>query len=195
MNKSVLVAFLVLVSEFSALAQHRLVTEVKKEISGMVLTVDNYKNSLKKITKALENEDTKDKAETWWIAGKIQYAIYDKMMANKAVGDKINSTEAGLALIDGYDKLQVALIKDTTLILDKKGNPVIDKKTGKTKVKTKYSKEVMNKIVDHLVDYSAVAGDFYLAGDWSNAYRAWDIYCNTAKCDWAKRKRLTSPTR
>lgn len=193
MNKSVLVAFLVLVSEFSALAQHRLVTEVKKEISGMVLTVDNYKNSLKKITKALENEDTKDKAETWWIAGKIQYAIYDKMMANKAVGDKINSTEAGLALIDGYDKLQVALIKDTTLILDKKGNPVIDKKTGKTKVKTKYSKEVMNKIVDHLVDYSAVAGDFYLAGDWSNAYRAWDIYCNTAKCDWAKKKKVNEP--
>lgn len=193
MNKSVLVALLVLVSEFSALAQHRLVTEVKKEISGMVLTVDNYKNSLKKITKALENEDTKDKAETWWIAGKIQYAIYDKMMANKAVGDKINSTEAGLALIDGYDKLQVALIKDTTLILDKKGNPVIDKKTGKTKVKTKYSKEVMNKIVDHLVDYSAVAGDFYLAGDWSNAYRAWDIYCNTAKCDWAKKKKVNEP--
>ena len=193
MKKSVLVAFLVLVSEFSALAQHRLVTEVKKEISGMTLTVDNYKNSLKKITKALENEDTKDKAETWWIAGKIQYAIYDKMMANKAVGDKINSTEAGLALIDGYDKLQVALVKDTTLILDKKGKPVIDKKTGKTKVKTKYSKEVMNKIVDHLVDYSAVAGDFYLAGDWSNAYRAWDIYCNTAKCDWAKKKKVNEP--
>lgn len=193
MKKSVLVAFLVLVSEFSALAQHRLVTEVKKEISGMTLTVDNYKNSLKKITKALENEDTKDKAETWWIAGKIQYAIYDKMMASKAVGDKINSTEAGLALIDGYDKLQVALVKDTTLILDKKGNPVIDKKTGKTKVKTKYSKEVMNKIVDHLVDYSAVAGDFYLAGDWSNAYKAWDIYCNTAKCDWAKKKKVNEP--
>ena len=193
MNKSVLVALLVLVSEFSALAQHRLVTEVKKEISGMVLTVDNYKNSLKKITKALENEDTKDKAETWWIAGKIQYAIYDKMIANNAVGDKINSTEAGLALIDGYDKLQVALIKDTTLILDKKGKPVIDKKTGKTKVKTKYSKEVMNKIVDHLVDYSAVAGDFYLAGDWSNAYKAWDIYCNTAKCDWAKKKKVNEP--
>lgn len=175
------------------MAQNRLVTEVKKEISGMTLSVDNYKNSLKKINKALENDETKDKAETWWLAGKIQYAIYDKMMANKAVGDKINSTEAGLALIDGYDKLQVALNKDTIKVLDKKGNPVIDKKTRKAKYKTKYSQEIMNKVVSHLIDYSAVAGDFYAAGDWNNAYKAWDIYCNTAKCDWAKKKKVNEP--
>ena len=193
MKKLVLASLLIVVSGFSTLAQHRLVTEVKKEISGMTLTVDNYKNSLKKIKKALENEETKDKAETWWIAGKIQYSIYDKMMANKAVGDKINSTDAGLALIDGYDKLQIALHKDTIIVLDKKGNTVIDKKTGKPKVKTKYSQEIMNKIVAHLVDYSAVAGDFFLAEDWSNAYRAWDIYCTNAKSDWAKKKKVNEP--
>lgn len=180
-------------SGLSALAQNRLVTEVKKEISAMTLTVDSYKNSLKKINKALEHEETKEKAETWWVAGKIQYAIYDKMMANKAVGDKINSIDAGLALIDGYDKMQVALHKDTINILDKKGNPVVDKKTGKNKVKTKYSQEIMNKIIDHIVDYSAVAGDFYSAGDWSNAYKAWDIYCNTAKCPWAIKKKVNEP--
>ena len=193
MKKIVLVSFLTVASAFSALAQPRLVNEVKKEISAMTLSVDNYKNSLKKINKALENEETKDKAETWWIAGKIQYSIYDKMMANKAVGDKINSTDAGLALIDGYDKLQVALKKDTIEIYDKKGNPVLNKKTGKIKVKTKYSQEIQNKIVDHLVDYSAVAGDFYLAGDWNNAYKAWDIYCNTAKSPWAIKKKVNEP--
>ena len=193
MKKIVLVSFLTVASAFSALAQPRLVNEVKKEISAMTLTVDNYKNSLKKINKALENEETKDKAETWWIAGKIQYSIYDKMMANKAVGDKINSTDAGLALIDGYDKLQVALKKDTIEIYDKKGKPVLNKKTGKIKVKTKYSQEIQNKIVDHLVDYSAVAGDFYLAGDWNNAYKVWDIYCNTAKSPWAIKKKVNEP--
>ncbi|MBO4723041.1 MAG: hypothetical protein J5629_08955 [Muribaculaceae bacterium] len=193
MKKTVLVFILVFMSGISLMAQNRLVTEVKKEISGMALSVDNYKNSLKKIYKALENDETKDKAETWWVAGKIQYAIYDKMMANKAVGDKINSTEAGLALIDGYDKLQVALNKDTIIVLDKKGNPVIDKKTRKAKYKTKYSQEIMNKVVSHLIDYSAVAGDFYAAGDWNNAYKAWDIYCNTAKCDWAKKKKVNEP--
>ena len=193
MKKTVLVSILVFLCGISLMAQNRLVTEVKKEISGMALSVDNYKNSLKKINKALENDETKDKAETWWVAGKIQYAIYDKMMANKAVGDKINSTEAGLALIDGYDKLQVALNKDTIIVLDKKGNPVIDKKTRKAKYKTKYSQEIMNKVVSHLIDYSAVAGDFYAAGDWNNAYKAWDIYCNTAKCDWAKKKKVNEP--
>lgn len=174
-------------------AQQRLVNEVKKEISAMTLTIDNYKSSLKKISKTLENDETKDKSEPWWIAGKIQYSIYDKMMNNKALGEKFNSTEAGLALIDGYDKFQVALSKDTVVVTDKKGNPKIDKKTGRPRVKTKFSQDIATRIVERLVDYSAVAGDFYLAGDWASAYRAWDIYCDIAKSDWAKKRNKEEP--
>lgn len=192
MKKTVLV-LLVVGCVLSTTAQQRLVTEVKKEISGMSLTVDNYKNSLRKITKALENEETKDKAEPWWVAGKIQYSIYDKMMNNKALGEKVSSTDAGIALLDGYQKFQTALFKDTIIVRDKKGNPVIDKKTGRPKVKTKFSQDIANRIIDHLVDYSAVAGDFYLASDWTNAYEAWDIYCNLAKSDWAKKRKKAEP--
>lgn len=193
MKKTLFLLSFLIMAVVSSTAQHRLVNEVKKEISGQTLSVDNYKNSLKKINKALENDDTKDKAETWWIAGKICYSIYDKMMNNKASGEKIKSTDAGLALIDGYDKMQVALEKDTIKLYDKKGSMIIDKKTGKAKVKTKYSNDIMNRIVSHIVDYSAVAGDFYLAGDWENAYKAWDIYCTTAKCDWAVKKKVNEP--
>lgn len=173
-----------------AMAQQRLVDEVKKDISAMTLTVDNYKNSLKKINKALENTDTREKAEPWWVAGKIQFFIYDKMMNNKAAGEKIKQTDAAIALIDGYDKFQVALSKDTIFLADKRGNPIIDKKTKKRKFKTKYSKDIVNRVLEHLVDYSAAAGDFYLAGDWANAYKAWDIYCNTAQSEWAKKRKI-----
>ena len=173
-----------------AMAQQRLVDEVKKDISAMTLTVDNYKNSLKKINKALENADTREKAEPWWVAGKIQFFIYDKMMNNKAAGEKIKQTDAAIALIDGYDKFQVALSKDTIFLADKRGNPIIDKKTKKRKFKTKYSKDIVNRVLEHLVDYSAAAGDFYLAGDWANAYKAWDIYCNTAQSEWAKKRKI-----
>ena len=173
-----------------AMAQQRLVDEVKKDISAMTLTVDNYKNSLKKINKALENADTREKAEPWWVAGKIQFFIYDKMMNNKAAGEKIKQTDAAIALIDGYDKFQVALSKDTIFLADKRGNPIIDKKTKKRKFKTKYSKDIVNRVLEHLVDYSAAAGDFYLAGDWANAYKAWDIYCNTAQSKWAKKRKI-----
>ncbi len=188
-------AAIILVSSFcfAANAQQRLVDEVKKEISGMSLTVDNYKNSLKKINKVLENESTGSKAEPWWVAGKIQYLIYDKMMNNRAAGENIKSTDAGKALIDGYDKFQQALAKDTVFSTDKRGNPVIDKKTGKRKFKTKYSHDIMNRVVDHLVDYSAVAGDFYLAGDWASAYKAWEIYHNTARSSWARKKKIIEP--
>ncbi len=193
MRNLVLVLFIASCSILEVAAQQRVVNEVKKEISGLSLTVDNYKNSLKKITKTLENDETKEKAEPWWIAGKIQYAIYDKMMNNKAAGEKINQVEAGLALIDGYDKFLTALDKDSTKVTDKKGNPVIDKRTKKCKVKTKYSQDIVNRVVDHMIDYSAVAGDFYLANDWEHAYRAWDIYCEIATSSWAKSKKMTEP--
>ena len=192
--KKTIVALLYLVAmPFLVNGQQRLVNEVKKEISGLTLTVDSYKNSLKKINKALENEETKDKAEPWWVAGKIHYSIYDKMMNNKAAGEKINSTEAGMALLDGYDKFMVALNKDSVAVRDKKGNQVIDKKTKAPKVKTKFSQDIVGRIVDHLVDYSAVAGDFYMVSDWDNAYKAWDIYCKLAKSDWAKKRKKAEP--
>ena len=192
--RNTIVALLYLVAmPFLVNGQQRLVNEVKKEISGLTLTVDSYKNSLKKINKALENEETKDKAEPWWVAGKIHYSIYDKMMNNKAAGEKINSTEAGMALLDGYDKFMVALNKDSVAVRDKKGNQVIDKKTKAPKVKTKFSQDIVGRIVDHLVDYSAVAGDFYMVSDWDNAYKAWDIYCKLAKSDWAKKRKKAEP--
>ena len=192
--KKTIVALLYLVAmPLLVNGQQRLVNEVKKEISGLTLTVDSYKNSLKKINKALENEETKDKAEPWWVAGKIHYSIYDKMMNNKAAGEKINSTEAGMALLDGYDKFMVALNKDSVAVRDKKGNQVIDKKTKAPKVKTKFSQDIVGRIVDHLVDYSAVAGDFYMVSDWDNAYKAWDIYCKLAKSDWAKKRKKAEP--
>lgn len=194
MMKKLIVALLTLAAlPCTAVGQQRLVNEVKKEISGLTLTVDNYKNALKKINRALENDETKDKAEPWWVAGKIHYSIYDKMMNNKAAGEKVNSTDAGLALLDGYDKMVVALHKDSVPQRDKKGNPVIDKKTKLPKVKTKFSRDIVDRMIDHLVDYSAVAGDFYMASDWDHAYKAWDIYCQLAKSDWAKKRKKVEP--
>lgn len=194
MMKKLIVALLTLAAlPCTAVGQQRLVNEVKKEISGLTLTVDSYKNALKKINRALENDETKDKAEPWWVAGKIHYSIYDKMMNNKAAGEKVNSTDAGLALLDGYDKMVVALHKDSVPQRDKKGNPVIDKKTKLPKVKTKFSRDIVDRMIDHLVDYSAVAGDFYMASDWDHAYKAWDIYCQLAKSDWAKKRKKVEP--
>ena len=193
MRKVLALLMIVALGTATAVSQQRVVNEVKKEISGMSLTVDNYKNSLKKITRTLENDETKDKAEPWWIAGKIHYSIYDKMMNNKALGEKISATDASIALLNGYEKFQTALEKDSVAVRDKKGNPVLDKKTGRPKVKTKFSQDIVNRIIDHLVDYSAVAGDFYLASDWEHAYKAWDIYCNLARSDWAKKRNKAEP--
>ena len=59
MKKFFVVLMLIALGTMGVVAQQRLVNEVKKEISGLTLTVESYKNSLKKINKALENEETK----------------------------------------------------------------------------------------------------------------------------------------
>ena len=45
MKKFLVVLLWIAMSTMVVVAQQRLVNEVKKEISGMTLTVDNYKNS------------------------------------------------------------------------------------------------------------------------------------------------------
>ena len=44
MKKFLVVLLWIVMSTMLVVAQQRLVNEVKKEISGMTLTVDNYKN-------------------------------------------------------------------------------------------------------------------------------------------------------
>ena len=73
-----------------------------------------------------------------------------------------------------------ALKLDTIHVLDKKGEPVIDRKTRKPQVKTKYSKDVVNRLVEHHDDYRIVGSELYNVKDWDGAYKAWEYYCRMA---------------
>ena len=59
-------------------AQRRLLVEVKQDLNALTLTVDSYQNALNKLKPALTNDETKEDAETWYVAGKIAYSKYDK---------------------------------------------------------------------------------------------------------------------
>jgi len=87
----------------------------------------------------------------------------------------------GHALIDAYGYSLTALKLDTIRVLDRKGNPQIDKKTKRPKVKTKYSKEVISRLVDHHNDYRVAGSELYNVKDWEGAYTAWEYYCRLAQ--------------
>ena len=160
--------------------QHMLVSQAKKDITGLTMTVDSYNKAFNKLKPALVNEETSNQAETWSLASRIKVELFDKYMDNRRVGKKIDIKAMGHTLIDAYDYSMKALQLDTVHILDKKGEPVIDKNTKRPKVKTKYSKEVVNRLVEHHDNFRFVGSELYNIKDWDGAYKAWDDYCQMA---------------
>lgn len=179
--KKIVIIFLAVVSlATDAAAQQLLVDQAKKAITGLTMTVDSYNKAFNKLQPALTNDETRNRAETWALANRIKIEQYDKYMDNRRVGKKIDAKVMGHTLLDAYDYSLNALKLDTIHILDKKGEPVIDKKTKRPKVRTKYSKDVVNRLVEHHDNYRIVGSELYNIKDWDGAYKAWDYYCRMA---------------
>lgn len=164
----------------NAAGQHLAVAEARKAITGLTMTVDSYNKAFNKLAPALTNDETRNRAETWALANRIKIEQYDKYMDNVRVGKKIDTKKMGHTLIDAYEYSLNALKLDTIHILDKKGQPVIDKKTKRPKVRTKYSKDVVDRLVEHHDNYRMVGSELYNIKDWDGAYKAWDYYCAMA---------------
>ena len=177
MKRITIIFVTILAMSFSVCAQNSLVADAKKAISGLTMTVDSYNKAFNKFKPALTNDETRNKAETWALANRIKIELYDKYMDNRRVGKNIDTKAMCYALLDAYDYSLNALKLDTIHVLDKNGKPVIDKKTKRPQVRTKFSKEVVNRLVDHHDSYRMAGSELYNIKDWDGAYKAWDYYC------------------
>lgn len=180
MKKYFIIFTALLALPLCATAQRHLIGETKKAISGLTMTIDSYEKAFNKFKPALNNEETCNHPGTWSLASRIKIEQFDKYMDNRRVGKNINIKAMGHTLIDAYDYGMKALQLDTIPVLDKKGEPVIDKKTHRSKVKTRFSKEVVNRLLDHHDNYRIVGSELYNIKDWDGAYQAWDDYCKMA---------------
>lgn len=180
MKKIAIILITVASMAVNATAQQLLVNQAKKDISGLTMTVDSYNKAFNKLKPALTDDETRNRAETWALANRIKIELYDKYMDNRRVGKNIDVKAMGHSLIDAYEYSINALHLDTVRVLDNKGKPEIDKKTKRPKVRTKYSKDVHNRMVDHHDNYRIVGSELYNVKDWDGAYKAWDYYCQMA---------------
>lgn len=162
-------------------AQQRLVGDVKKSIDALTMTVEKYSAAYNKLKPALTHEQTRDRAETWTVAGRILFGKYDKYNDNRRVGKKVDAKDMGHSLLDGFDAFMRALPLDTIRETDKKGQPRIDKKTGQQRVKTKFSHEIVSRLAAHHSDFRFVGSELYNIKDWDGAYDAWERYCKIAQ--------------
>ena len=158
-------------------AQRRLIIEVKQDLNALSLSADSYQNALNKLKPALTNDETKDDAYTWYLAGKISFSKFDKYRNMKVIGKSVDDKAMCSILLEGYDYMQTALKLDTIIEKDKNGNVKINKSTGQPKFKTKYSKEIHKIVLSHYNDYKNMGRSLYTSSqNLGQAYKAWDIY-------------------
>jgi tetratricopeptide (TPR) repeat protein len=173
--KKLFILGLCLMAVAGASAQKSLVKEVEGKAKGFNADYAAARNQLKP---ALTNPETQNEAQTWYVAGTVEFGDFDNMYGKQAVGQGKEEEKAamGRALINGYNYFMTAFPLDTIVEVDKKtGAPKLNK-DGSPKTKTKYSKDMVKKLTAHWNDY--VSGGQYLwdAKDYDGAYEAWNIY-------------------
>lgn len=165
---------LCLVAALSASAQKSLVKEVEGKAKGFNADFAAARDMLKP---AMTNPETANDAQTWYVAGTIEYGDYDNLLGKKAVGQNADGQIMGNDLLLGYDYFMKALPLDSIVETDKTGAPKLNK-DGSKKIKTKYSKDMVKKMAAHHQDYVSAGQYLWDAKDFDGAYRAWDIYLN-----------------
>lgn len=145
----------------SASAQKTAVDQAKA-LSGKL---DKIGDARTLIQQALSNPETSNQAQTYYIAGKIEFDAFDKGFQQNAIAPgSVNPEDMGNQLLNGFQYFVAALPLDS--VPDEKG-----------KVKPKYSKDIVGKIVGHNNDFFTAGANFYeLKKFYPEAYNAFLIY-------------------
>lgn len=166
-----------LLASSGAFAQKNVVESVGKKISDYNA---DFKAARTELQPALTNSETKDQAQTWFVAGKTEFGQYDQLLGKKQLKQAVDNIEMGNALMNGYNYFVKALKLDSVPEMDKNGTPKLDK-NGNKKYKTKYSKDIINAISGHFNDFSNVASDYYDKKEFKKAYEAWNVFTSLPK--------------
>lgn len=136
--------------------------EAAKKLAGKTDKIEEARSLIKQ---ALENPETAGLADTYYIAGKIEWDAYDKNELNRAMNvGEVDPLEMADQLINGYKYFVQVFPLDT--FTNKKGEP-----------KPKYTKELKGKISGKFDDFYT-AGANYLSNPtlYPKAYEAFMIY-------------------
>ncbi len=162
MRKSMLLG-LALMASMSLSAQTSVLKDVEHNLKS---SNPNPAQALKDIQPALTNPETAKLADTWVLAGKAGFDVYQNMVTMQAIGqnpDNGQKSAGAQALLDGYNYFLTALPLDT--VVNEKG-----------KVKTKFSKEIIKKINEKYQQLPQAAVFAWEAADYQKSYDLFDMF-------------------
>ncbi len=167
MKKSIFLAALVLISA-GCFAQKANVSKARGLADA---ETPDYAGARAAIAEALQNDETKDLANTWYIAGFIGYKEFETNNLKRQMGQNINIDQWGAAVYESVNYWNKAY--ELALV------PTYDKK-GKAKYDTRTPKSILPKMTEYFQFQPMIAAGFnaYEANDPSLAYDMFVAHCN-----------------
>lgn len=161
MKKNLFIATLLLLS-IGCMAQK---ANVRKAKNLTLQENPDYAEARQVINEALSNDETKDQAETWYVAGLIGYSENEQARTKRYLGQTVDEESKGQAVLESYNYWLRADELAMIPTYDKKGNPKYDTKTRKniqTRLLEYYEK-------GDLINYGAYLNDQH---EYNKAYSA-----------------------
>ena len=167
MKKSIFLAALVLISA-GCFAQKANVIKAKN-LAGA--ETPDYAGARAAIAEALQHEETKDLADTWYNAGLVGYKEFENYNLKRMMGQKYDVNAWGAAVMESLNYWEKAY--EMALV------PTYDKK-GKAKYDTKTPKNILPKVVEFFQEQPLVISGFsyYENSDPSTAYDMFMAHVN-----------------
>ena len=167
MKKSIFLAALVLIGA-GCFAQKSNVSKARNLTDA---ETPDYVAARAAINEALQNEETKDLANTWYMAGYIGYKEFDADNLNRQMGRNIDFEKWGEAVHESLEYWNKAY--ELALV------PTYDKK-GKAKYDTRTPKSILPKVVEYFNYQPLIMAGFtaYENQDPSKAYDYFIAHCN-----------------
>ena len=167
MKKSIFLAALVLISA-GCFAQKKNVSTARSLADA---ETPDYAGARAAIAEALQNDETKNLANTWYIAGFIGYKEFETNNLKRQMGQNIDIDQWGAAVYESVNYWNKAY--ELALV------PTYDKK-GKAKYDTRTPKSILPRMTEYFQFQPMIAAGFnaYEANDPSLAYDMFVAHCN-----------------
>ncbi|MBR1631625.1 MAG: tetratricopeptide repeat protein [Paludibacteraceae bacterium] len=169
MKRIVLMMSVLLIGSGTVLAQKSNVSKAKNK--AMSIESPDFAGAREAIKAALENDETKDQANTWYVAGLIGYQEYSGMQLQIQTNN--------------YDVEKVGRIMMESIEYFKKADELGQIPDAKGKISTKPRREIQPKLYDYynsklLVIYGS---DMWDAQRFEDAYKAFHIWAEIPMMD------------
>lgn len=152
-----------------------------KAAKGMSGDPSKIEEARKLINEAMQNPETANDAETYYVAGKIEFDTFDKELTSKLIGQTVDPLKMGQELINGYNQFLKAL-------------PLDQQPNEKGKVKPRFTKDITNKIKGYQNDFNQAGVDFYNARKYyPEAYESFMIFAEMPDMEIMKNEKFNIP--